>query len=132
MTLERFLEELECHCQSTAIATFMSNKGESFVVDLQRKGKTVVYGYHKSVKKLFTEKIRSGCDPSASLILRSFTLEIDELTKLPYKELRGYLLTQQGNELEFQKISPEQMFACQNTDAKTGEPLPLEQSIRYC
>ncbi|MFB2922676.1 MULTISPECIES: hypothetical protein [Aerosakkonema] len=132
MTLERFLQELEYHCQSTAIATFLGSDGEPFVVDLQREADKVNYGYHSSVKKIFIEKVMEGCNPSGSLILRSFTSEIDEFTQLPYKELRGYLLRREGNKLQFEKISPELMFACQNTDAKTGEPLALEQSVRYC
>lgn len=132
MTLERFLEELESHCHTTAIATFMNSKGESFVVDLTRMADRVDYGYHSSIKKIFIEKLIEGCNPSGSLILRSFTSEIDRITQLPYKELRGYSLGREGNNLEFEKISPELMFACQNTDAETGEPLPLEQALRYC
>ncbi len=54
------------------------------------------------------------------------------MTQLPIKELRGYLLTATGDRLKLETISPETMFACQNTDAQTGEPLALEQSVRYC
>mgnify|MGYP006271355013 CR=1 FL=1 len=132
MTLERFLEELESHCQTTAIVTFMDSSGEPFVVDITRNGDRIQYGYQRGIKKVFVQKIMSGCNPSGSLILRSFTSEIDELTKFPYKELRGYILERRGNNLVFKKLSPEMMFACQNTDAQTGEPLPLEQSVRYC
>lgn len=132
MTLEQFLTEIESHCQSKAIATFLSSEGEPFVVDLQRKGDRITYGYQRGVKELFLAKLRNGTNPSGSLVLRSFTSEIDEFTQLPIKELRGYVLQRQGNNLEFEKLSPEVMFACQNTDTKTGEPLPLEQSVRYC
>lgn len=132
MTLETFLKELENHCQTTAIVTFMNTDGEPFVVDLNRDGDRVKYGYHGSIKKVFSHKIMSGCNPFGSVILRSFTPEIDELTNFPYKELRGYILERRGNNLGFKKLSPEKMFACQNTDASTGEPLPLEQSVRYC
>ncbi len=132
MTLDRFLQELESHCSSTAIATFLGSDGQPFVVDMNREAGRVTYGYHKTIKKIFMGKLMDGCNPSASLILRSFTSEIDEFTQLPYKELRGYLLRREGNNLEFEKISPELMFAYQNTDAKTGEPLSLEQSVRYC
>lgn len=132
MTLERFLQELESHCQTTAIVTFMNSSGEPYVVDLKRDADRIHYGYHSNIKKIFAQKIMSGCNPSGSVILRSFTSEIDVLTKLPYKELRGYILERRGNNLVFEKLSPEMMFACQNTDAETGEPLPLEQAVRYC
>jgi hypothetical protein len=84
------------------------------------------------MKELFVAKLLVGCQPSGSLILRSFTSEIDEFTQLPIKELRGYILKVTVMSLEFEKLSPNAMFACHNTDAETGEPLPLEQSVRYC
>jgi hypothetical protein len=130
--LDEFLQELESHCPEKAIATFLDSEGESFVVDLTRKANKVKYGYDRHVKPLFIKKISQGCHPYASLILRSFTKDIDQLTHLPYKELRGYILKSFGDRLEFEKLSPEMLFACQNTDAQTGEPLPLEQSVRYC
>lgn len=130
--LEQFLQELESHCSGKAIATFLNSEGECFVVDLIREPDEVKYGYDPQIKALFSQKIRQGCDPHGSLILRSFTAEIDRLTRLPYKELRGYILKSIDDRLEFEKLSPEMLFACQNTDAQTGEPLPLEQSVRYC
>ncbi|WP_017721788.1 hypothetical protein [Kamptonema formosum] len=130
--VKEFLEELESHCHSKAIATFAGSDGDGFVIDMERKGHQVRYGYEPGVRELFATKLGSRCEPGGSLVLRSFTSETDPLTKLPVKELRGYILQREGNRLEFQKLSPEMMFACQNTDAETGEPLPLEQSVRYC
>lgn len=127
-----FLQELESHCFSTAIVTFLDHDSEPMVITLKRQGKDVSYGNYWGTKELFASKLRFGCNPSGSLILRSFTLEIDDLTQLPIKELRGYILRGDGDDLEFEKISSSAMFACHNTDARTGEPLPLEQSIRYC
>lgn len=130
--LKRFLQELESNCRSTAIATFMGSEGKPFVVDLKRQGDQVSYGYHIRIKELFVSNLLESCNPTGSLILRSFTPEIDEFTQLPIKELRGYMLNLHGSELEFEKLSPEMMFACHNTDAETGEPIALEQSVRYC
>jgi len=130
--LDKFLQELESHCPEKAIATFLDSEGEYFVVDLSREADRVKYGYDRHAKALFRKKISQGCDPYGSLILRSFTGETDQLTQLPYKELRGYILKSLADRLEFEKLSPEMLFACQNTDAETGEPLPLEQSVRYC
>jgi hypothetical protein len=127
-----FLQELESHCNSWAIATFLDSDGEPLVLDLKRQGQQVAYGDYWGMKELFVAKLLVGCKPSGSLILRSFTLEIDEFTQLPIKELRGYILKGNGDDLEFEKLPPNALFACHNTDAETGEPLPLEQSVRYC
>jgi hypothetical protein len=131
-SLSNFLQELESHCYSTAIATFLDSDGEVFVVDLNRNGNKVIYGYQPSVKQQFLLKLSKGIQSHASLILRSFTAEIDNFTNLPIKELRGYLLTREKSQIKYEKLSPQMMFACHNTDAVTGEPRPLEQSVRYC
>lgn len=130
--VQAFLQELELHCLNYAIATFVDGNSEPFVIHLTRQEEVVSYGEHWGTKELFTAKLLVSCKPSASLILRSFTLEIDEFTQLVIKELRGYILTSNGNDLAFEKLTPKEMFACHNTDAETGEPLPLEQSVRYC
>jgi hypothetical protein len=131
-SLVAFLAELESHCSSTAIATFLDSEGQVFVIDLNRHGNSISYGYKVGDEGEFINRLLWRCNPQASLILRSFTAEIDNLTKLPIKELRGYVVKNTNNTLEFEKLSPTMMFACYNTDAETGEPLPLEQSIRYC
>jgi len=127
-----FLHELESHCCSTAIVTFLDCDGEPMVITLKRKGQNVSYGDYWSTKEIFISRLLFGCNPSGSLILRSFTPDIDEFTQLPIKELRGYILRGDGDDLEFEKLSPSAMFACHNTDARTGEPPPSEQAIRSC
>ncbi len=127
-----FLQELESHCGSKAIVTFLDGDGKPMVITLKRQGQEIAYGDNWGTKELFISKLSFDCNPSASLILRSFTEEIDELTQLPIKELRGYILRGDGDDLDFEKLSPSAMFACHNTDARTGEPLALEQSVRYC
>lgn len=124
--------ELESHCSSTAILTFLDSEGEVFVVDLTRKRNRVNYGYQRGVKELFMIRLLKGVTTQGSIILRSFTDEIDQYTNLPVKELRGYLLKREGDRIEFDKLSPNMMFACHNTDAETGQPRSLEQSVRYC
>jgi hypothetical protein len=130
--MQAFLAELELHCLNRAIVTFLDSDGEPLVIHLTREQETVVYGEHWGTKELFIAKLLVSCKPSGSLILRSFTSEIDEFTQLPIKELRGYILTVNSHDLTFEKLTSKEMFACHNTDAETGEPLPLEQSVRYC
>lgn len=131
-TLSSLLIELESHCQSKAIVTFLNSDGEAFVVDLTRKQNKIKYGYQPHIKQEFIFRLSKGVKTTGSIVLRSFTDEVDEYTNLPVKELRGYFLIRQGDRIEYSKISPQEMFACQNTDAETGEALPLEQSVRYC
>lgn len=130
--VKAFLAELELHCVIQAIVTFLDSDGEPLVIHLSRKKGRVTYGDHWGTKELFIAKLLVSCQPSGSLILRSFTSEIDDFTNLPIKELRGYVLTGNGQDLTFEKLTSREMFACHNTDAETGEPLPLEQSVRYC
>jgi hypothetical protein len=127
-SLSPLFRELESHCNSTAIVTFLDSEGEVFVVDLTRKRNRVDYGYQRGVKELFMIRLLKGVTTQGSIIVRSFTDEIDEYTK----ELRGYLLRREGDHLKFDKLSANMMFACHNTDAETGEPRSLEQSVRYC
>ena len=131
-TLSSLLIELESHCQSTAIVTFLNSDGEVFVVDLNRKQNKIKYGYEPHVKQEFIWRLSQGVKTTGSIILRSFTDEVDEYTNLPVKELRGYHLTRQCDRIEFDKLSPQMMFACHNTVVNTGEPRSLEQSVRYC
>lgn len=127
-----FLQELESHCLEKAIATFLDGDGNPLVMNLQRQGQNVIYG-RWGIKELFVAKLLAGCQPTGgSLILRSFSTEIDPYTQRPVQELRGYILTSQPDDLEFEKLSPNALFACHNTDATTGEPLALEQGVRYC
>ena len=130
--LNELLAELESHCHKKAIVTFLGNDGYPLTIDLDREGNQITYGHEAHSKELFLRQLQTQCDGVASIILRSFTNETDPIAQLPIKELRGYVLKRLGNKLEFEKISPERMFACQNTDSQTGEPLPLEQSVRYC
>jgi len=130
--VREFIEEIESHCQLRAIATFLNSDGEAIIYELRRYGDSILYGRHSKNRDQLITEIIEGSDPVGSMVLRCFTPEIDSLTKLPIKELRGYVLRGNGYDIEFEKLPPETMFACQNTDAKTGEPLPLEQSVKYC
>lgn len=130
--VQSFLRELESHCSSIAIVTFLDSHSESLSINLKRQGRRVAYGNYWGTKELFIARLLRNCTPSASLVLRTFTDEIDEFSQLPIKELRGYILKSHNDNWEFKKLPPHTMFACHNTDAQTGEPLPMEQAVRYC
>src|SRR5512147_924621 len=97
--MSSFLQELESYCFSVAIVTFLDSNSEPMVMTLTRQGQQVTYGDDWGIKELFISKLLWDCNPSGSLILRSFTEEIDEFTQLPIKELRGYILQGDGDDL---------------------------------
>lgn len=130
--LNQCLTLLESHCHSSGLG-FLGSDGQSWAIEVDHSpGTKVTYGLEAHTKELFLRQLQTQCNPVAAIFWRSFTAEIDPLSQLPIKELRGYVLKRQGDQLEEEKLSPEKMLACQNTDAQTGEPLALEQSVRYC
>lgn len=130
MGITDLITEIESHCPRKAIVTFLRGDGETVIYNLQRQGNRL--HYRNCTRTQFITELVNGANPHGSIVLRSFTAQKDELTQLPIKELRGYFLEGNGRDLWFEKLSPEAMFSCQNTDAKTGEPLPLEQAVKYC
>jgi hypothetical protein len=96
-----FINEIESHCYSQAIATFLPSNDQPFVIDLVRKGQKVKYGYRSGMREKFIKKLISECQPIGTLVLRSFTAEIDEITKLPIKELRGYIIDSDGQNWQY-------------------------------
>ncbi len=130
--IEEFLAEIESHCYQHSIVTFLKSDGEVSIYDLELFGNIFLYNRHPKNRKKFISELLNYSTPVGSVVLRSFTAEIDQLTKFPVKELRGYVLRGYEHYLAFEKLPPETMFACQNTDAETGGPLPLEQSVKYC
>lgn len=91
--IQEFLAELESHCYTSAIATFANSKKQHFAIDLHPSRNQVNYGYQIEAKELFIAKLFKGCTSCGSLVLHSFTDEIDHLTSFPIKELQGYILT---------------------------------------
>lgn len=135
MTVEvdPFLRELELYCYTSAIATLSGEDEAPFVIDLKRRPDGVDYGYTPYHKELFKNQLARMAKQGAALILRSFLRdERDPETGHPIKELRGYSLRLNGRRLEWNQISAEEMFLCQNTDAGTGEMLLPERGVRYC
>ncbi len=126
--LHNFIREIELYCYTTAIVTFVTMDGKELMLDLQRKGDKVKYGYQRHAKEQFMARLLQG----GSLILRSFTEERDAESQLPIKELRGYVVTAQDQDLSFVRLLPDDLFWASNTDAITGEKLPPQRAVRYC
>jgi len=67
-----------------------------------------------------------------SAILRSFLDIIDEGSGLPYKEIRGYVLTLTGGRATYTQLSARELRQALTTDPKTGRELPPEPAVIYC
>jgi hypothetical protein len=131
MTVEQFLRELESHCETSAIITLSSG----FAIDIKRTRQGIKYGYQPSHKLLFLSKLHE----TLGVVLRSFKRETVEIInrkgqpmEIPVKALRMYFVDPRDKQLNVCKVTPAACFAAHNTDAQTGETLPLETGIDYC
>ena len=86
--LDPLLIEIEGYCYSSAILTFNSGELDPFVVDVERDGPFIKYGYAQGVKELLMAKLSKG----GGIILRSFLSENHPDTGHPMKEIRGYIV----------------------------------------
>jgi hypothetical protein len=130
MTVKQFLQELESHCETSAIITLSSG----FAIDIKRTRRGIKYGYQPSHKLLLLGKLHE----TLGIVLRSFKRETVEIVnakgqtmEIPVKALRMYFIDPRDKQLNVCKVTPEACFAAQNTDAKTRETLPLETGIDY-
>ena len=126
--LDSFLIEIEGYCYEHAILTVTNLEGQTFTVDLHRKGALVKYGYGPLAKALLVAKL---CHPSG-IILRSFLPEKHLETGHPLKELRGYCTFIENSTFEYQKVPIDELKVSCETHCETGEPLEPEKEVIYC
>jgi hypothetical protein len=128
--LNEFIEELEHYCYTTTIVTFLNRMGQEFRLDLKREVRSdrVRYGYVAGLKEVLKARLQQG----GIIILRSFTEEIDSQTHLPIKEIRGYVITTQNNDIIYQRLLPDDLFWSSTTDPHSGKRLAPEPAVRYC
>lgn len=67
-----------------------------------------------------------------SIILRSFLDTIDEESGLPYKEIRGYILTMTGDRAIYTQLPAQELRQALTTDPETRRKLPPEPAVIYC
>ncbi|MEM3253227.1 MAG: hypothetical protein QXS71_02270, partial [Candidatus Micrarchaeaceae archaeon] len=68
------------------------------------------------------------------IILRSFLDKRDDITKLPIKELRGYIVDfdlNSGN-LNYIQVSARKLAESESIDSVTGKAMQPEPSVVYC
>jgi hypothetical protein len=67
-----------------------------------------------------------------TILLRSFRREIDEITRLPIKEIRGYIARIEGLHLKFTQLSARELLEAYTEDPKTGKALEPEPAVIFC
>ncbi len=126
-----YLEETTGACKvKTSIITFYSRIW-SQAFDLKfSKGKWI-FGYSPYQRALLKAKLQNSKSYPTSCVVRTFTGEKHKrkapngkIVLIPTKELR----TAPGQVI---RLTPEECFACHNTDARAGEPLPIEQEVKF-
>lgn len=160
--LRDFLEEIESHVYENAIFSVLGDRLarprswrnlsdniiqalniglekigglESMKWDIKKmRNGAVVYGSNPKLWPDFYEWLVESIKMNNNLvvILRSFRKEIDEITKLPVKEIRGYITFIQEGSLRYIQLSAEELLEAYTRDPETGERIKPEPSVIYC
>ncbi|MEM1610202.1 MAG: hypothetical protein QXQ57_00970 [Sulfolobales archaeon] len=159
---KEFLEEIERHIYSDAILTISSTKLsrprswrdlQDAVIELYNMGLEkigdqeiirwdakklkdgfVIYGANPHLWPDFYRWFKESLLQSKilAILLRSFRKEIDEITRLPIKEIRGYIVRIEGNNLKYTQLSARELLEAHTRDPKTGEKLEPEPAVIFC
>ncbi|MFZ8823366.1 MAG: hypothetical protein ACO2O0_04340 [Desulfurococcales archaeon] len=159
---KEMLEEIERHIYSTAILTISGTKlsrprswgrmpdeiVEAFGMGLDRdedmeiikwdarrlKDGFIVYGANPHLWPDFYTWFKESLLQSRvlTILLRSFRREIDEITRLPIKEIRGYIARIEGLHLKFTQLSARELLEAYTKDPKTGKALEPEPAVIFC
>ncbi len=135
-TFETLLNEIESHITDAGIITFVNDFFKSAQIwDIHRKDKNkVIYGAEPKQWPLFYQTFFAYLVTSrnCAIILRSFLTKTDDVTKLPFKEIRGYIVQHNTNDIKFRQLNAREVAYASSTNANTNKPLTPEESIIYC
>lgn len=122
----------------TAIVTVHSQgRGWDQVIDVVDKQdeKPYEWGYQEFYRSIVAAKLVNSETYSLCVVVRTFTskhlpmvVKNGKKMLIPGKQIRMFFLPKYG---ECHQLSAEDCFACMNTDAKTGQPLPLDPTVEY-
>ncbi|MEM0087091.1 MAG: hypothetical protein QW774_01445 [Candidatus Micrarchaeaceae archaeon] len=137
-SLDKLLNELESHVYGTAIITFVgAREKEGHIWDAHRQGPNVFFGAEPQQWPAFYITFLDAAiknDGTLVIILRSFLDKRDDITKLPIKELRGYIVDfdlNSGN-LNYIQVSARKLAESESIDSVTGKAMQPEPSVVYC
>ncbi|MEM4969791.1 MAG: hypothetical protein QXE01_00900 [Sulfolobales archaeon] len=159
---KEFLEEIERHIYSDAILTIAGTKLsrprswrdlQNAVIELYNMGLEkigdqeiikwdakklkdgfVIYGANPRLWPDFYRWFKESLLQSKilTILLRSFRKEIDEITGLPIKEIRGYIVHIEGSNLRYTQLSARELLEAHIKDPRTGEKLEPEPAVIFC
>lgn len=93
------------------------------------------WGYQKHYQSIVAAKLINPETYPLSVVVRTFTerefpcvLKTGKEITLPGKQIRMFFLPSYGKIIQ---LSKEDCFACMNTDARTGNVLPLDPTLEY-
>ncbi len=130
--LEEFLDELASHVTTNGIVTF-SAEYETQKWDVKRSKGGLTFGTSKKQDMKFRGIFANTLVGSGrlGLVLRTFTDKFDELSGLPIKEIRGYLVALDGQHVRWEKLAPDEIAEASGRD-EAGKIIPAEKAVVYC
>ena len=134
--LDEFLSEIAKHVSAkgamiTLSGTFL-NKSYSQTWDVSWVDGKIQYGLNPYQSLLFSTRFYNILsEGQVSIILRTFTTQIDKITGYPVKEIRGYLVRNNGSKIIWQQLSVSELESACCTNAETDKPIPRETDVVY-
>lgn len=134
------MKMLEDNTEETSIVTFNTFSGnwaQAYDVTKQVDG-SFIWGtldWHQHV--LAARLVNSEWFPLAIVqrsFIRKWILTIAPTGKkilIPHKQIRMYVVQISSQGYLIERLSPEDAFSCMNTDATTGEFLPMDRTLEY-
>ena len=134
------MKMLEGNTDETSIVTFNALSGnwtQVYDVTKQNSG-FFIWGTADCHQDALETNLNSPkCFPLAIVqrnFIRKWTLTLNLKRKkilIPYKQIRMYVVQRSSGGYLIEKLSPETAFSCMNTDANTGEFLPMDRTLIY-
>ena len=132
----RFALEVGRHVQAGEVLTVSSKSCEPQRWDVHKTSGggltfSVAKGQSRTFPAWFLDTVaRDGC---MGVILRTFTNERDELTGHMIEELRGYVVSTDGEgRIAFDQMSARDLAEASTANAEAGKFLAPERSVVYC
>jgi hypothetical protein len=134
------MKMLEDKTDETSIVTFNAFSGDwtqAYDVTKQDDG-SFVWGTADWHQQVLSAKLVEPKHFPLAIVQRSFirkwTLTIAVNGKkmlMPHKQIRMYVIRISTTGYLIEKLSPEDAFSCMNTDAVTGDCLPMDRTLEY-
>lgn len=130
-------ERLRRYVYTNAILTIVCGTDEylySHKWDVRIKGNRAYYGYNFPHYVYLVDRMCWCLERYnyVGLLLRSFLDKWDEEHDIPFKEIRGYYILKQQDEIRIVPIEIKELYEIMNTDPISMKPLKPEPALVYC